>query len=57
MKAKDKMDKASGTPGVSWTAHTSSAFWQQRISIALQKGNARIIHRRGARDNVAMGTA
>ena len=49
MKAKDKIDKASGEQ-VSWTAHTTSAYWQQRISISLQIGNARLIHRRGVRD-------
>ena len=51
MKRKDKEDKATGAVPVSWTAHTTSSYWQQRISIALQVGNARVIHRRAARDN------
>jgi hypothetical protein len=54
MKAKDKADKAAGVR-VSWTAHTTSAFWQQRISVALQVGNARMIHRCGARDSTVDG--
>ena len=53
MKKKEQLDKAAGATAVSWTAHTSSACWQQRLSIALQKGNARITHRRGARDNTS----
>ena len=49
--AKDKMDKEMGSNKVSWTAHTSGAYWQQRLSVALQRGNAKMVHRRGARDS------
>ena len=51
MKAKDKIDKEMGSNKVSWTAHTSGAYWQQRLSVALQRGNAKMVHRRGARDS------
>ena len=37
--------------GGSWTADTFGAFWKQRFSVALQKGNAHMICMRGARDS------
>ena len=40
-----------------WTAASFSAFHQQRISIALQRGNAKAIRLRAARDFHAAGFA
>jgi hypothetical protein len=40
-----------------WTAESFSAFHQQRISIALQRGNAKAIRLRAARDIHAAGLA
>ena len=36
--------------GESWAANTFAAFWQQRISVALQRGNSDVIVQRAIRD-------
>ena len=49
-KVSEAEDQLPANWDTNWSARTFSAHFQQRISVALQRGNAEIILRRSGRD-------